>query len=426
MDSAHADARAARAHLLEGGGWQFRRLEPFRFVPPPAAAVWLGPECTPVCASKPGAGWTLQPGSASTLVQAQTFDAADPVQRAALLQDLPAPDDDYAAPFAWAHRALVRQGLKLRVAAGASAAAPLVLQLQHPATAGVEAPLLVLELEPGAHCVLVESHAHETAAGSAAAGAAENAAECVQNLQMHIRVGAGARLQHWRLVRPVAGDRFAHHLDIRVAAGAFYGQAMLAGGSAYHLQRAQVLLQGEGADARLTSVLLANDSQLDRQVRMVHAAPRTVSTARALALAGGRALVAADLYAHVRPGAEDADINQHVAGIPVAGSPRLVMRPQLEIEHDAVKAAHGSTWGRLPDDAIFFARQRGLEKSVALALILRGMALAELERGLGEALAESTGATQAVNEGLAQYLGTGELAAALGTAAGVAHGGTHG
>ncbi|MCZ2439104.1 MAG: SufD family Fe-S cluster assembly protein [Burkholderiales bacterium] len=406
MNTARAETLAARAQLLEQGGWEFRRLEAFRFVPPPAAAVWLGDEPCGSCDASPlaGAGWTLHPVGAAGLVDARWLDASDSTQRAALFAGLPLPGDDAVAPFAWAHRALCRQGLRLRVAAAADAEAPpLMLQLRHLPRETVEAPLLVVELEPGARCVIVETHERDAVGCSR---------DLVQNLQIHLRLGQGARLQHWRQVEPAAGDRIAHHLDLRLGAGAHYAQAMLAVGSAYHLQRTQVQFDGEDATAQLGSVLLADAQQLDQQVRMIHGASRSASTARALALARGKALVASDQYAHVRPGVENADIHQHLAGIPTGGAPRLVMRPQLEIENDAVQAAHGTTWGRLPEESIFFARQRGLDEATALSLILHGMAAAELERGLGdEALCETVGARQALEAALTRLLSAAPAAA---------------
>ncbi len=400
MDTARADAIAARAKLLDEGGWQFRAIDAFRFLPPPPAAVWLGDETRAGCDASPlaGAGWTLHPVGNPGLVDARWLDASDSVQRRELLAGLPLPGDELGgAPFAWAHRALVRQGLRLRIGAPAdSAAEPLLLQLRHLPREAVEAPLLVVELEPGARCVLIETHERD---GSACAR------DAVQNLQIHVRLGAGARLQHWRRVQPAAGDRVAHHLQLQLGRGAFYGQSMLAGGSAYHLQRALVSLEGDDAHARLASVLLADGSKVERQVRVDHAARRTASQVDVLALARERALAVADLHAHVRPGADDADIGQHLAGIPTSGAPRLVMRPQLEIEDDAVQAAHGATWGRLPEEALFMARQRGLDEATALALILQGMAAAVLVRGLDdEALAERVGATPALADALTQHL----------------------
>jgi len=47
-----------------------------------------------------------------------------------------------------------------------------------------------------------------------------------------------------------------------------------------------------------------------------------------------------------------------------------------------VQAAHGATWGALPEDALFYARQRGLDAVSARTLIIEGMARALLERCL--------------------------------------------
>jgi Fe-S cluster assembly protein SufD len=45
-----------------------------------------------------------------------------------------------------------------------------------------------------------------------------------------------------------------------------------------------------------------------------------------------------------------------------------------------VQAVHGATWGALPDDALFHARQRGLGEDVAKAMIVEGLARAMLTR----------------------------------------------
>ena len=166
MDTALADRLAARHHL-HSQGWIARRSEHFRHLPPPALEAWIGPEPdAPACEAPAlsGAGWLLQPvGPAATAgVDARWLDALDPAQRNALFADLPGPGDGEAAPFAWAHRALCRQGLRLRIhtpPGKATADCDTVwLHLHHQPRDTVEAPLLVLALEPGVRCVLIETH----------------------------------------------------------------------------------------------------------------------------------------------------------------------------------------------------------------------------------------------------------------------------
>ena len=100
------------------------------------------------------------------------------------------------------------------------------------------------------------------------------------------------------------------------------------------------------------------------------------------ALASGAARAVVNAYTRIAPGAADAEVRQRLTGVPTGGQPRLVLRPHLEIQHDQVQAAHGATWGALPEDALFYARQRGLDDATARALIIEGMARAVLERCL--------------------------------------------
>ncbi|WP_395702020.1 SufD family Fe-S cluster assembly protein [Aquabacterium sp.] len=385
MDSARADILAAR-HRLDTRGWIPRNAEAFRHLPPPAAEVWLGgtPSAT-ACATHPlaGAGWTLHPighGSHGR-VDARWLDARDALQRDELFAGLPMPGgvddagDSDAAPFAWAHRALCQRGLRLRIGGTSGAergpSDTVWLQLRHQPRSAVEAPLLVIEVLAGVHCVLVETHDRQELACQQ---------PVVQNLQAHIRLGEGATLQHLRIATPGASDRIAHHLQARLGPGARYEHALLASGSGYHLQRNVICLHEKGAAARSAGLLLAADAVLEHQVRISHGATQTASSIEDLVLARGAARAVVQAHTRIAPGAAGADVRQGLVGIPTGGQPKLVLRPHLEIHHDQVQARHGATWGALPQDALFYARQRGLDERSARRLIVEGMAGALMQR----------------------------------------------
>ncbi|QIL43314.1 SufBD protein [Acidovorax sp. HDW3] len=397
MDSALQDRQAAQAQLQQGG-WIARRSEAFHHLPPPALAQWLGAdEATPdnIAPTTPTAPeWQLHIDSGSAdAVQVQWLSALNARDRAALLAALPAPGAgpakaQEAAPFAWAHRALCRQGLHLRIAAPASAdAPPVVITLRHQPHSAVSAPALIVELAPGARCLLREEHA-----GSG-----------THNLHSHIRLGAGAQLQHLRLATPGSGAQWAHHVHATLAAQAEYAQALVASDSAYHLQRHSVQLQGRGAQARQGALLLLDAQQIDQQTHTDLQAAHSHSAVRSLVLAHSGARAVSNAYTRIAPGADEAQVLQRLTGIPLDGAPRLILRPHLEILHDQVQAAHGATWGALPPDALFYARQRGLAEAEARALITQGMARAVLE------------ATLPGSDWLGQWLDTGWLAQRLAT-----------
>ena len=225
MDHARADILAAR-HRLQDAGWIPRDADAFRHLPPPPAAVWLGeaPEAASTgCDARPlsGAGWTLHPlgQTPQGRVDARWLDATDPAQRKELFAGLPLPfhaegvaetgdtTQQDAAPFAWVHHALCRHGLRLRIggehAACRGATETVWIQLRHQPRSAVEAPTLVIDVQDGVHCVLVETHHRHHREGVACEQ------PVVQNLHTHIRLGASATLQHLRSVQPGAADRVA-------------------------------------------------------------------------------------------------------------------------------------------------------------------------------------------------------------------------
>lgn len=382
MDTARADALSARSRIT-AGLWIPRNAESFRHLPPPPAEVWMGGTPRPGCDASPlaGAGWTLHPvgHSPQGRVDARWLDATDPEQRTELFAGLPLMGDDDAAPFSWAHRAVCRQGLRLRIggAPGDGAARgsgeTVWLQLRHQPRSEVEAPLLVVDLLPGVNCVLIESHERETSRCQRA---------IVQNLHLHLRLGQGSTLRHLRIATPSPTDNVAHHVHARLDSGATYRQGLVASGCEYHLQRSVIDLQGAQASSSTSGVLFAAGSTLEQQVHTTQGAQRSSSRVDTLALASGTAHIVVNAHSRIDPGADDAEVRQRLTGIPTEGQPRVVLRPHLQIHHDRVQAAHGATWGALPEDALFYAAQRGLDEREARALIIEGMASASLARCL--------------------------------------------
>lgn len=367
------DAAEARARLARHG-WVDRKAENFRHLPPPALATWLGDLAAP---ADPAQGWGVQaldPADQHRF-RAQWLDPRVADQRSVLYQDVPWPDESDAAHFGWVHRATCQRGLRLHIGddTQGALAAPLQLVLYSTQPALFDAPMAVIDVAAGVHCVLLEQHdfAPERTGG-------------VQNLALHIRLGRGARLQHLRAVQPGPQDRLAHQIHVTLAEDAHYAQALLASGCAYHLQRTQIDLNQPRSSARIGAALLVADATLDQQVALSHTAPDTLSAIDALLLASGKAHAVLNAHTLIAPGADDAKVHQRLCAIPTSGQPRVVLRPHMEIHHDQVQAAHGATFGALPQEALFYARQRGLDEAGALALILQGLQRAVLERALDD------------------------------------------
>ena len=213
------------------------------------------------------------------------------------------------------------------------------------------------------------------------------------------------------LARPriLAAGVATTELQARLGRNSTYRQGLIGVGSAYHLQRSELELHAPHAFAGTAATLFAAGSALEQQVQVSHAAAQTGSAVEALVLAEGKARAVVAAHTRIAPGSDDAAVRQKLAGIPTGGQPRLVLRPHLEIHHDQVQAAHGATWGALPEDALFYARQRGLDEQLARALIVEGMAGAVLQRGFDDAaLWSMLGLEERVGRAVRRHLGVEE------------------
>ena len=196
-------------------------------------------------------------------------------------------------------------------------------------------------------------------------------------------------------------------MHVKLDADARYHQALLASGSAYHLQRNLFDLQGARAAAHGAAVLFAAGNTLEQQVHTRHEAAHTHSSVDTLALAEGAARSVVNALTHIAPGCDDAVARQRLNGIATGGQPKIVLRPHLEIHHDQVQAAHGATWGALDEEALFYAGQRGLDAPLARALVVEGMARATLLPGVeNTALMDSLGIDAMLARQVRQHLGS--------------------
>ncbi|MCR9094669.1 MAG: Fe-S cluster assembly protein SufD [bacterium] len=118
---------------------------------------------------------------------------------------------------------------------------------------------------------------------------------------------------------------------------------------------------------------------------------RGVLTDRAAGVFRGRVLV--------RPDAQKTDARQSNPNLLLSEGASIDTKPQLEIYADDVKASHGSTIGRLDEEALFFLRARGIDEATARLLLTRGFAQTFVD-GIADESARSL-VTERLEEALA-------------------------
>ena len=247
-------------------------------------------------------------------------------------------------------------GAQLALAAGAAPEQP--LEIVHVATGGGSYPRTRLELGAGAALHLIEYQI--------GVGPAEAFVAAVSDLVL----GRGARLTHTTV--QLSGERTVLVDDsaVRVGAEAHYEHRLVALGGQLARLDLHVVLDGAGAVVRLAGVFFA-DGTREHHIRTLidHCKPHGTSDQLYRGVAGGRGRGSYDGKVIVRAGAAKTSSRQSSRNLLLTPDASIDTRPQLEINADDVKCAHGATTGTLDEQMLFYLLTRGLDRQTARALL---------------------------------------------------------
>jgi Fe-S cluster assembly protein SufD len=244
------------------------------------------------------------------------------------------------------------------LAVGRDAAPATPLEIVHVATGGGAYPRLALELGANAALDLVEYQIGATQ-GEAFVASVTDAT-----------LAPAARLTHTTV--QLAGERTVLLDDgrVSVAADARYRHRLVALGGQLARFDLTVALLGKGAQVELAGLLFADGSR-EQHVRTLvdHRAPHGTSDQLYRGVAAGRGRGSYDGKVVVREGAAGTSSRQSSRNLLLGRDAAIDTRPQLEINADDVKCAHGATTGTLDEAMLFYLLTRGLDRETARALL---------------------------------------------------------
>lgn len=137
----------------------------------------------------------------------------------------------------------------------------------------------------------------------------------------------------------------------------------------------EVVLDGEGADCTMNGLyLLSGDQHAEHQTLIDHAKPHGTSRELYKGILDDRSRGIFVGRIIVRQDAQKTNSSQTNNNLILSHEAIANTTPQLEIYADDVKCAHGSTIGRLNEEAIFYLRSRGIAYDDALEILTWGFA----------------------------------------------------
>jgi len=233
------------------------------------------------------------------------------------------------------------------------------LDLVFVATAGGAYPSLTIELESGAELALIEYHV-----------GADDAPETVTAAVLELRLAVGAQLTHTLVQCAPAAAVIIGDVTAHIGRDATYRHRSAVLGAQLSRFDLTTHLEAPGASTALSGLFLA-DRTREHHLRtwVHHAAADGTSDQRYRGVATDRGRGSYDGKVVVDVGANGTNSAQSSKNLLLSAEATIETRPQLEINADAVKCAHGATTGSLDEQMLFYLLSRGLDRETARAVL---------------------------------------------------------
>ncbi len=283
-----------------------------------------------------------------------------------LLASLVGADDKFTAHNA----ALWEHGLLLHVPEGVEVERPLYLRVANAVDGGALHWRVLVVAEPGSRFTLVEELASSS---SGVAGYANAAVEIV--------VRDGAKVEYVNVQNLSQRTWLFASCHARVERDAELDWVSGGFGSANGKVRIQNDLAGPGATSRVTGAYFADNTQhLDYDTYQLHLAPSTTSDFAFKGALRDRATAVWRGMIRVEHGAQKTNAYQENRNLLLSREANANSIPGLEILANDVRCTHGATLGKVDREQLFYLMARGLSRSEAERLIVRGFFQDVLDR----------------------------------------------
>ncbi len=201
------------------------------------------------------------------------------------------------------------------------------------------------------------------------------------NTSTDITLGANAVCEHYKLQDESL--RAFHIASVNVHQGAnsrFTSHAVSLGAAlARHDMRSD--LAETGAWCTLNGLYITRARQhTDFHTRIDHSRPGCTSREYYKGVLDGHSRAVFNGQVHVHPQAQQSDATQSNHNLLLSANAEIDTKPQLEINADDVKCAHGATVGQLDDDKMFYLKARGIPEALARGLLTYGFVQDVVER----------------------------------------------
>jgi len=183
----------------------------------------------------------------------------------------------------------------------------------------------------------------------------------------------GSVVDHYKVQLESAKAFHVASLDFSQERGTSVSSHSLSIGAALARNDIRVELGGEGADVTLNGLYVVRGSQhVDHHTLIDHQVAHCTSRELYKGVLDDEASGVFNGRVIVRAGAQKTDAKQSNKNLLLSREALVNSNPQLEINADDVKCAHGATIGQLDEEALFYLRSRGIGVGEARKILTEG------------------------------------------------------
>jgi len=193
------------------------------------------------------------------------------------------------------------------------------------------------------------------------------------NTVTEVVAGDNAVIDHYKLQREGRDGFHVASLEIRQGRAASVTSHSISLGGRLARHDINVVLGGDGGESTLNGLYAVGGAQhVDHHTVVDHAKPHCSSNELYKGILDDRARGVFNGRIIVRPDAQKTNAQQTNKNLLLSDAALVNTNPQLEINADDVKCAHGATIGQLDADALFYLRSRGIDREAARSLLIYG------------------------------------------------------
>jgi Fe-S cluster assembly protein SufD len=190
-----------------------------------------------------------------------------------------------------------------------------------------------------------------------------------------ISLAENAQIHHYRIQAENENSFHFSNIEVQQNSNSNYTASTFTFGGALVRNNHHIRLNGKNAEANLNGLIIASHTNLiDNHTLIDHATPHCNSNEMYKGIANDKSSIVFNGKIMVRRDAQKTNAYQSSKNILLSDDATVNTKPQLEIFADDVKCSHGTSTGKVDEQALFYLKARGIGDVSARRLLLQAFA----------------------------------------------------